>query len=221
MAHQRQPKWLIAVFAGLFLCGLFMAASSRRTERLAKSLPRMSCDDLLRMGRAAPRYVTLTDVHVCENGYAFYRDMDAAMSMYVPIFSTTLANAPRGANLVLLLEVLDDRERERLLERPAIGELPVELWTNAAALDPWVQDTLGPMYPGIRVANCRVVSVGLHEPSEFRARYEWREGIVMMLVAAACQLGWWSWQWFSRSREPESKVNQSIDEPCHAQPDSN
>jgi hypothetical protein len=199
MPCRRPPKWLAVVFAGLFFCGAFMAACSRRTEQRANSLPRMSCADLVRMGRAAPQFVTLTDVHVCENGYAFWRDMDAAMEMYVPAFSTKLAKQPRGADLVLLLEVLDDRQRDRLLERPAMGELTVELWTAASTLDPWVQDTLAIMYPGIQVANCRVLSVGLHEPSEFRARCEWREGIETMLLAAVCQLGWWIWQWMSKS----------------------
>jgi hypothetical protein len=199
MTRRRPPKWLAVVFAGLFLCGAFMAACSSRTEQRANSLPRMSCNDLIRMGRAAPQFVTLTDVHIGENGYAFYRNMDAAMEMYVPAYSTKLAKPPRGADLVLLLEVLDERQRERLLERPAMGELPVELWTAAGSLDPWVQDTLATMYPGIQVANCRVLSVGLHEPSEFRARYEWREGIEMTLFAAFCQLGWWIWQWMSKS----------------------
>jgi hypothetical protein len=199
MTRQRQPKWLVVVVAGLFCCGIFMAASSRRTEQLAHSLPRMTCADLIRLGRAAPKFVTLTDVHICENGYAFRRDMDAAMEMYVPAYSTKLAKAPRAADLVLLLEVLDDREQERLLERPEFGELTVELWTAAAGLDPWIPDTLATMYPGIQVANCRVVSVGLHEPSEFRARYEWTDGLELMLLAAVCQLGWWIWQWMSKS----------------------
>jgi hypothetical protein len=202
MIHLAQPKWLMFVSAGLLLCGALLVAGSSRTEQRAKALPRMSCQDLLRMGRAAPQFVTLSDVQLCQNGYASRRDMDAAMEMYVPVFSTKLKNQPRPADLVLLLEVLDDRDRERLLGQPAIGELTVELWTDPKELDPWVGDTLATIYPGIQLANCRVLSVGLHEPSEVRARREKSEGIGMLLVAAACQLAWYSWRLLQRFPRP-------------------
>ena len=160
MIHLAQPKWIVFVSIGLFLCGVLLAAGSLRTAQRAKALPRMSCEDLIRKGRAAPKFLTLTDVQLCQNGDAFRRDMDAAMEMYVPAFSTKLKKAPRPADLVLLLEVLDDRERDRLLEQPTVGELTVELWTDARNLDPWVGNTLATIYPGIQLRNCRVLSVG-------------------------------------------------------------
>jgi hypothetical protein len=206
MIHLGQPKWIAVVSAGLFLWGAFSVADSRRTEQRAKELPRMSCSDLIRMGRAAPKFLTLTDVHICQNGHAFRRDVDAAMEMYVPVFSTKLGKEPRAADLALLLEVLDDREFNRLLARPAVGELTVELWTEVGTLDPWVGDTLATMYPGIKLANCRVISVGLHEPSEFRAANEWRDGIGMMLLASACQLGWSIWRRISRSFKSDANA---------------
>ena len=200
MIHLAQPKWILLVSVGLFLCGVLLAAGSLRTEQRAKALPRMSCEDLVRMGRAAPQFLTLTDVQICQNGNAFRRDMDAAMEMYVPVFSTKMKKAPPPADLVLLLEVLDDRERNRLLEQPVVGELAVELWTDAGKLDPWIADSLTTFYPGFKLRNCRVLSVGLHEPSHFRAQHEWRDGIVIILLAAACQLSWWVWRCFSRLR---------------------
>jgi hypothetical protein len=201
MIHLDQPKWLLVISAGLFLCGAILVAGSQRIEQRAKALPRMSCDDLIRKGRAAPRFVTLTDVQLCQNGHAFRRDMDAAMEMYVPVYSAKLRKEPRAADLVLLLEVLDDRELNRLLEQPAVGELTVELWTEAGALAPWIGNRLSTIYPGIQLANCRVLSVGLHEPSAFRGRHEWRDGMGTLLLAAACQLGWWIWRHFSRRRK--------------------
>jgi hypothetical protein len=201
MIHGGQPKWFVAISAGLFLCGAVFVAGSQQTAQRAKALPRMTCGDLIRMGRAAPPFVTLSDVQLCGSGHALRRDMDAAMEMYVPVFSTRLKKEPRAADLVLLLEVLDDRERDRLLGQPAVGDLTVELWTDARSLDPWVGDRLATIYPGIRLANCRVLSVGLHEPSEFRARHEWRDGIGMLLLATACQLSWWICRHISRFRK--------------------
>jgi hypothetical protein len=201
MIHLGQPKWLVVISAGLFLCGAFLAASSLQTAQRANALPRMSCGDLIRMGRAAPQFVTLTDVHLCKNGHASRRDMDAAIEFYVPVFSSSLKKAPPAADLGLLLEVLDDRELNRLLEQPAVGELTVELWTDARSLDPWVGNRLATIYPGIQLANCRVLSVGLHEPSEFRARHEWRDGMAMLLLATACQIGAWMWRSFRKLRK--------------------
>ncbi|HEV3342307.1 MAG TPA: hypothetical protein VG125_18200 [Pirellulales bacterium] len=190
---QQQPKWFMAICGGLVLWGAILVAASWRTQQRASDLPRMSCEELLRKGRAAPQFVTLTDVRLCQNGFAFRRDMDAATETYVPAFSTTLKDEPPAADLRLLLEVLEERESDRLLACPAVGELTVELWTDARTLDPWIEKTLAPCYPGIQLANCRVLSVGLHEPSAVRAQYELQDGMVMILAAAVCQLGWWIW----------------------------
>jgi hypothetical protein len=157
----------MAVTAACFVGGLFLASASRRTDQWAKDLPRMRCEDVVRKGRAAPQFLTLTDVQLAQRGHAFHRDMDAAIEMYIPIYSTRLNQEPRPADLKLLLEVLDDRIRNRILEDPSVGELAVELWTDVDDLDPWIRNTLGAMYPGIQLANCRVLS------------------------AAACQFGWW------------------------------
>src|SRR5262245_47045884 len=115
MNRRHQPKWLMGLSALLVLWGALLVGAGYRTERFANDLPRMTCDDLLKMGRAAPQFVILTDVQLCQTGHAFRRDMDAAIEMYVPVYSTKLKKEPRGAELTLLLEVLDDRERRRLL----------------------------------------------------------------------------------------------------------
>jgi hypothetical protein len=184
------PKWLLGLSALLLLGGACSVAAGRRDEQLAKDLPRMTCADLLQKGRAAPQFVTLTDVQLCQGGHAFQRDMDAAMKMYVPIYSMELKEQPPASDLRLLLEVLDDRERERLLARPRIGELTIELWTSVFSLEPWVKATVSQLYPGIQMAKCHVISVGLHEPSSFRVVHEWRDGIILIALGAVCPLLW-------------------------------
>jgi hypothetical protein len=114
--------------------------------------------------------------------------------MYVPIYSARLLNEPAPAELKLLLEVLDDRPRDQLLARPNVGELMIELWAPPGRLDPWVKDRLGAIYPGMQLANCRVLSVGLHEPSALRIRSAMQEGIALVIAAIGCQAGWQIWQ---------------------------
>jgi hypothetical protein len=194
MQSLSQPKWLLG--ASIFLCvaGAFLVYCSGSTERRANALPRMTCDDLIRRGRAAPQFVTLTDVHLGQRGHAFQYDMDAALKMYVPMYSARLQNPPRNIDLALVLEVLDDRDRQRLLRQPKVGELTVQLWRSDGEIDLWAQNKLLRMYPGIRLPNCRILSVGLHEPSIVRAQRERYEGGMMIATGAAFQLGWSIWQ---------------------------
>jgi hypothetical protein len=191
-----QPKWLWWTSIALCVCGALLIASSYRTAQQARRLPRMTCAELLRRGPAAPQFVTLTDVHLGQAGQALRRDMDAALEMYVPIYSAHLKQQPAGADFRLLLEVLDDRQLNRLLARAEVGALTVELWSDASQLDPWVDRELATRYPGIQVRRCRVVSVGLHEPSLVRSGREWRDGFVLVLLAMALQAGWLAWRRF-------------------------
>ena len=95
------------------------------------------------------------------------------MEMFIPIYSSRLAQEPPARELTLLLNIEDDRERERLLARPDVDELICELWWRVDQLEPWVTDCLAAKYPGIRFRNCRVVSVGLHEPTPIKAQQVW------------------------------------------------
>ena len=208
MTHWNQPKWLLGISVSLFLGGSILVAASQRTEQRAKTLPQLSCEDLIRKGRAAPQFVTLTDVQLCQRGHAFRRDMDAAIEMYIPVFSTKLKKEPPAADLKLLLEVLDDRDRKRLLEQAKVGKLTVELWRDVQALDPWVGNRLATTYPGIQLANCRVISVGLHEPSEVHAQRELWDGIGMLVFATACQFGWRIWQHCTGFRKSDAATFQ-------------
>jgi hypothetical protein len=200
-----QPKWVLGVTLISIFLGALLIAKSNRWSDLAKSLPRMTCDDLIQKGPGDNQFIILTDVHFCSSGDALRRDMDADMQMYVPIYSARLMKEPPPAELKLLLEVLDDRERDRLLARPDIGELIVELWTASGQLDPWVKDRLGAIYPGMQLAKCRVLSVGLHEPSALRIGSAMHEGIVLLIVGFGCQAGWQVWRFRkTRSRNQEA-----------------
>jgi hypothetical protein len=196
-----QPKWLIGVTLVTAVLGVLLIAKSNRWADDARSLPRMTCDDLVQNGPGGSQFIILTDVRLCSRGDAFRRDMDADMEMYVPIYSTRLIKEPQPENLKLLLQVLDDRERDRLLARPEVHELMVELWTSTGKLYPWVKDRLAALYPGIQLANCRVLSVGLHEPSALRIGSAMQEGVALIIVAFGCQVGWLIWK-FGRTHYP-------------------
>jgi hypothetical protein len=204
MMNRSQPKWLIGVSAVAAAGGLFLIVTGMRKADRSTRLPRMTCDDLAQNGPGANQFVTLADVHLCAAGDAFRRDVDGAMEMYIPIYSNRRIQEPAPGDLALVLEVLDDRDREALLANPKVGELNVEFWAPAGQFDPWVRDRLGQIYPGILLAKCRVLSVGLHEPSVVHARSEMMEGVILIVFAFVIQLGWWVW---SRVASPRTSVS--------------
>jgi hypothetical protein len=156
---------------------------SGNIKKQAENLPRMTCDDLVRNGPGKNTYVTLTDVMLCSRGHAMARDMDAAMQMYVPIYSRN-GREPEPVELTLVLEVHDDRDRELLLAQPDIGELNCQVDRTIDDIDPGFIKTLETKYAGIRVLKMRMVSVGLHEPTLVKSQRVWWHGIVSVL------LGW-------------------------------
>ena len=194
MSKNTLSKWLVGASLITFLWGVLLIVGSLDAAHRAGRLARMTCDDLIRNGPGADNFITLTDVRICSAGHAFRRDMDAAMEMYVPIFSSRAQQPPQPADIKLILQVLDDRDRDELLARPDIGELNVELWNPAGQLDPWAADWLGSIYPGIQLAKCTVLSVGLHEPSMLHAQSEMHDGLVLLGISLACQFGWWTWR---------------------------
>jgi hypothetical protein len=176
--------WLVVASLCLFAYGAWCVVLSRRVEEQAGGLPRMTCDQLIQNGPRGNAFITLTDVRLCSAGYVFRRDMDAATRMYLPIHSARLRQEPRPRELTLLLEILDDRDSERLLAQPDVGELTCELWTRADQLDPWVREGLAAKYPGIQLKKCRVLSVGLHEPTIPKAQRIWWDAIVSLVLGA-------------------------------------
>jgi hypothetical protein len=182
---------LTIALALLIAHGIFCVWNSGSLRRKADVLPKMTCADLLKDGPRGNPYLTLTDVHLAGGGAVFHRDMDEAIEMYVPIYSTRLPREPQPQELKLLLQVLDDRDQERLLEHPDIGDLTCELWTRPGDFDQWMHDGLAAKYPGMPIERCLVLSVGLHEPTPAKAVRSWWFGIESFVAAAvllACGL---------------------------------
>jgi hypothetical protein len=188
----RQAWLLVACIFSLAYGGWCFVLSPRVREE-ANGLPKLTCDELIQNGPGGNPFIKLTDVRLCSKGDVMRIDMDAAMEMYLPIYSARLAKEPEPRDLTLLLEILDSRDRDRLLARPDVGELTCELWTRADKLDRWVCDGLAAKYPGIRVKNCRVLSVGLHEPTEIKAGRIWSYAIVSS-VSGGVLLCWLVWR---------------------------
>jgi hypothetical protein len=183
-------KWWYAVVSILLLIhGWYCVDHSRTVEQHALQLPEMTCDQLVQNGPGRNNYLKLTDVRLCTRGEAFSRDMDAALQTFIPIYSARLGQEPRPGELRLLLEILDDRDRDALLACPGPVEFACEIWTRADQLDEWVYRALESKYPGIQVRKCRVVTVGLHEPTAVKAHRSWWYGILSFLIGGSL-LGW-------------------------------
>lgn len=197
MPALRRPTSLTVVTLLLLLLGGLALESSRRTEQRWRQVPTVTCRDLLPGGPPLPQYVRLSDAHLGGRGHAARRDMDAALEMYVPVYSGQLGAEPAGAELRLVLEVLDDDDRARLLADPAPAELIVEVLPGFAQLPPWCQRRLGTLYPGWQAARCRLVRVGLWEPTAWVAQRQRREAAALWGLAVVLQILWPFGQWLA------------------------
>jgi hypothetical protein len=119
--------------------------------------------------------------------------------LYHPFCSADLKQDPAPHDLDLILCILgesqrrrirDQRDHRRRLGRPGLGELTVEVNDDAGELPPWAREGLTANYPGIRLARCRVVTVGRGEPTADRANRWWWYGIGSLTAAGAMILGW-------------------------------
>ena len=200
--------WLLLACVCSFDYGAWCVALSGRVEEEAGRLPKLTCDQLIKNGPGGNNYITLTDVHLCSRGYAFYRDMDNAMQMYLPIYSSRLPQEPWPRDLAILLEILDDRDRERLLAQPDVGELTCEIWTRVDQIDTGFHEVIAAKYPGIQLKKCRVVSVGLHEPTVLKAQRIRQDAIVSFVLGGAL-LGWLAWRRFTGSFQSKAEVDRS------------
>jgi hypothetical protein len=187
--RKARARWPAIASLGLFAYAGLCLTQSGTVKKQAESLPRMTSDELVRNGPGKNYFITLTDVHLCSRGHAFYRDMDAAMQMYVPIYSRN-DQEPAPPELKLLLEVLDDRDLEKLLAQPDVGELNCQVDRSVRDVDEGFITYLQTRYPGMP-ANLRLVSVGLHEPTVEKSERMWRDGAVSLLLGVAL-ITWWA-----------------------------
>jgi hypothetical protein len=193
----------IAVLAYGGYCLVEMASIREQV----KHVPRMTCQQLVQHGPGTHRHVTLTDVSYGSGRAVAERDGDTgALEMYLPIWSARREREPRPGDIALLLCVMDegkrrrirdDRKQRELCGQPGISELTGAVREGAEGLPPWAREGLARQHPGIPLARCWVLTVGLDEPTEGRARRMMWQGIVSILAAGAVLAGW---AWWRRTR---------------------
>jgi len=191
-------SWAITI-GGLFLLagGWTLAGSFLVQEELAR-VPRMTCDQLAGNGPPADRLVTLTDVRPCSRGFVAAR-VDHSLDLYVPAYPAGLGQEPEPPDLAFLLQVWDNDERHRLMEQPGPVDVTCEVHRPARVvkicrgpgqIEEWARDGLQKKYPGIRIANVWVLTVGHGgTPTAELARSGLRYGIGELLIGGAV-LGW-------------------------------
>ena len=174
-------KWLAVGL--LIIGGLSLAVSCSHQRRLA-NVPRVTCDELRRNGPAADGLATLTDIKVCGNGHLMHRDglCPGDVELYVPVFAGHLQREPPPSELNLLLAIHDDDPLDRLLQSDGPFEFTCQVDRHGNRLDDWVRQGLTAKYPGIRLATCWILNVGLHEPSPFVARRMLQLGLFSLLL---------------------------------------
>lgn len=187
----------------LLLTGALTLTNSVIIREQAKRVPTMTYDQLVQQGPGADTYVTLSDVRLCSRGYVFRRDSlsPADMELYIPVYPARLEPEPEPRDLVFVLEVRDDEARERLLGQQGAAALTCQVHRGPGRLEPWVQEGLAAKYPGLRLADVSVLTVGLHEPTARRARSAAIYGVMELLTGGAI-LAWLRWRKPTSSQTP-------------------
>ena len=195
---------MLIVAIGLLVYGAYCLVVSPRVRDEAKRLPRMTCAQLAQNGPGPNRFIALTDACLNLGGSSVTeRDGETgAFEMYHPLYAADLQQEPQPREFRLILGIMDETERRRIrddgnkhkqLGKPGLSELTGAV-TKGGALPPWVQKGFAEKYPGIRLDNCWVLTVGGYEPTSQRAeRLQWH-GIGCTLAATALILGWWFWR---------------------------
>jgi hypothetical protein len=191
----RQPSWVVIVGLLLLAYGGCCLRNSSIVREQADRVPRMTCDQLVQNGPGTHPYVTLADVRLCTGGYVFRRDgMDGNLDeLCQPVYSAGLGQEPKPSKLTLLLRITDDRDRERLIGQPGVVEFTCGVYRGVGQIDPGIVTGLEKKYPGIRPADCWVLTVGNLEPTVSRARSIRWDGIVALLIGGVVLLGCVVW----------------------------
>jgi hypothetical protein len=183
---------LFLLVGGWTLAGRFIVQ-----DRLAR-VPRMTCDQLARDGPPGDGQVTLTDARSCSRGVVAAR-VDHSLDLYVPAYPAGSAREPEPPDLAFLFQIWSDDEQDRLLEQP--GPVEATCWVHRGAqvvrlcrgpgeIEEWARDGLQEQYPGIRLANVWVLTVGHGAtPTAEQARSALGYGIGELLIGGAL-LGW-------------------------------
>jgi hypothetical protein len=184
------------ILGGLLLLvgGCSVAGSYATRDRLAR-VPRMTCDQLARNGPPADGQVTLTDVRPCNRGFVALPSGEFDHTVFLPAYASGLGQEPEPPKLGFLLQIYGDHGRYPLLEQPGPVEVTcwakkgasvVEIGHGPAEIEKAVQKALQEKYPGIRLNDVWVLTVGHGlTPTAERVRSAWQWGIVELLIGAA------------------------------------
>jgi hypothetical protein len=204
----RQPSWVVIGGLLLLAYGGCCVWNSSIVREQADHVPRMTCDQLVQNGPGVHRYVTLTDVRLCAGGYLFRRDgMDGNLDeLCQPVCSAGLGQEPKPPELRLLLRITDDRDREKLIGQSGVVEFTCGVQRGVSQIDPGIVSGLEKNYPGLRSADCWVLTVGNLEPTAARAQSIWWDGIVALLIGGVALLG--ALAWFGATRFCSAKAGE-------------
>jgi hypothetical protein len=186
---------MIWLAMGLLIFGaLSLQGGWSHRQQLAK-VPRMTCDELMRNGPGADGFATLTDIKACGRGYLFHRDAlcPSDVEFYVPVYAGHLQQEPQPGDLTLLLAIHDDDAIDVLISQQGTVEFTCLADRNVAWLEDWVRQGLAAKYPGLQLANCWILKVGLHEPSPFVAHRMLQAGLATVF-AGGLLCAWLVWR---------------------------
>jgi hypothetical protein len=170
-----------AVCLLLVLIGGCSFVRSHQVRAAALALPRLPLATFAREGAGDQRFVVLTDLRVDYEGAVFHRDMDAAIAMYARVYAALRTD---GTIPPVVLEILDDRDRERLRDDPEPEGLACQVDRAIDRVDPAFLAALEKKHPGTSFAAARLATVGLHEPTERKADELWWYGVGALVFAA-------------------------------------
>jgi hypothetical protein len=189
---------VVCTIGGLLLLtgGCSLANSFDVQDRLVR-VPRMTCAQFARNGPPADGQVTLTDLKLSSRGAVAWRNRVSPgdLDLYVPACPADLAQEPEPADLAFLLQVWDDDQWQRMRGQPA--SLEVTCWARRGArivkftqgpgqVEEWARDRLEQKYPGIRLGNVWVLTVGHgYTPTLDRAQSAFRYGIGELVAGLA------------------------------------
>jgi hypothetical protein len=173
--------------ASLFALGLFLCfVQSPEVREQAARVPRMTCADLIKFGRAVPPLVTLTDVHLCSGGFVSERDSETGDldQLIVPVYGALAGAEPNPRELTLLLRICDNAEKDRVFGQSKGLELTCEVHGDLALVERELLDELAKKYSGIHPERCRLLTIGLDEPTEEHARSVMLGGLSCLAIGA-------------------------------------
>ena len=206
----RPRPWMMIASCGLLVYGLACLLRYPVQQQRAAAVPRMTCEQLLKNGPGPDGYATLTDVRLCGKGYAFWRDgmSPGDVDVFVPVYAAALPREPEPHELALILEVQDASDWQRLRSAEVV-EFTCQVHSSANRVPDWAQSGLAEKYRGIRLADLKVLTVGLHEPTLAKARTLLWHGTCASTVGAAL-LGWLLWRGESSGTPPPAVSKEPV-----------